>query len=349
MAGGVAHQVILAFLPGRGLHRLDGAVAQRLARVRDHQPQIDADHAAEATAGVACAVGGVEGEQRGLRIGVAQVALGAVQAGGEAPDVGLAFVGQHVDVDAAAAALERRLDCLQRPHALGALQAEAVGHHVEQLALAGGRFDLALGLHPRIAADGQPLCHLIGGGAGGQLHGEGHHQAGIGLARARQQFSVDGLRRVVAHQQRGLPVEQLRGAGEQQLEVVVELGHRADRRARAAHRVGLVDRDRRRHALDAVDLRAVHAVEELARVRAEGLDIAALALGVERVEDQAGLARARWAGDHGHLAGAQVEVEVLEVVLTGSAQANDTGRHGRSLQGLACAGAQRAGGRKFEP
>ncbi len=354
VARGVAHQVVLAFLPGRGLHRLDGAFAQGFARVGDHQPEIDADHAAEPAARLARTVRRVEGEEGGLRIGVAQVAFGAVQAGGEAPDVGLALIGQHVDVDAAAAALERRFDRLQRTHALGALQAEPVGHYVEQLALAGGRFDHAFGLHPRVAADGQPLRHFVGGGAGGQFHGEGHHQAGIGLARAREQFRVDRLRRVVAHRQRGLPVEQLRGAGEQQLEVVVELGHRADRRARAAHRVGLVDRDGRRHALDAVDLGAVHAVEKLARVGAEGLDVAALAFGVERVEDQAGLARPGRTGDHGHFAGTQVEVEVLEVVLTGSAQANDTGRHGRVpwkrwKRRRAAGAGLRAGGWKFEP
>ena len=66
---------------------------------------------------------------------------------------------------------------------------------------------------------------------------------------------------------------------------------------RGAHQVGLVDRDRRRHAVDAVDRRAVHTVEELARVGAEGLDVAPLALGVQRVEHQARLARTAGTGD----------------------------------------------------
>ncbi len=141
------------------------------------------------------------------------------------------------------------------------------------------------------------------------------------------QLGVDRLRRVVAHPLRGLLVEQLGGAREQQLQVVVQLGHRADRRARAAHRVGLVDRDRRRHAVDLVDRRPVHAVEELARVGAEGLDVAALAFGVQRVEHQARLARAARPGDDRHLAGADVEVEVLEVVLSRAADADDAGGH----------------------
>ena len=57
--------------------------------------------------------------------------------------------------------------------------------------------------------------------------------------------------------------------------------------------------------------RLVHAVEELARVRREGLDVAALAFGVQRVEHQRGLARARHAGHHDELAQRDVEVEVL--------------------------------------
>jgi hypothetical protein len=49
------------------------------------RPEIDADHAAEAAAGLAGAEGRVEAEQRRLRVGIAQVAFGAVQAGGIAP------------------------------------------------------------------------------------------------------------------------------------------------------------------------------------------------------------------------------------------------------------------------
>ena len=63
--------------------------AQRLALVGDHEAVVDADHAAEAAAGLAGADRRVEREQRRLRLGVADVAVGAVQAGGEAPDLRL--------------------------------------------------------------------------------------------------------------------------------------------------------------------------------------------------------------------------------------------------------------------
>src|SRR5262245_31748592 len=97
--------------------------------------------------------------------------------------------------------------------------------------------------------------------------------------------------------------------------MVVQLGHSPDRGARGAHRVGLVDGDRRRDAFHRLDLRLVHAVEELPRVRAEGLDIAALAFRVQRVEYQRRLARARYAGDHDQLAGRDGKAQILEVVL----------------------------------
>ena len=81
----------------------------------------------------------------------------------------------------------------------------------------------------------------------------------------------------------------------QQAQVVVDLRDRADRRPRVARRRLLVDRDRRRQALDRVHVRLVHLPEELARVRAQRLDVAALALGVDRVERERRLARARQA------------------------------------------------------
>ena len=136
---------------------------------------------------------------------------------------------------------------------------------------------------------------------------------------------------VVAHRLRGLAVEQVGAAGEQQLQVIVQLGHRADRAAAGAHRVGLVDRDGRRYAVDAVDRRAVHAIEKLPRIGAEGLDIAPLALGIQGVENQARLARPARAGDDRHLAGADVQVEILQVVLAGAADADEAGTHGEAV------------------
>ena len=58
--------------------------------------------------------------------------------------------------------------------------------------------------------------------------------------------------------------------GEQQAQVVVDLRDRADRRTRVARRALLVDRDRRRQAVDLVDVRLLHLAQELARVALTG-------------------------------------------------------------------------------
>ena len=85
----------------------------------------------------------------------------------------------------------------------------------------------------------------------------------------------------------------LAGTRVEHAQVVVDLGDRADGRARVARRALLLDRDRRRQAADALVLRLLHLAEELARVGRQRLDVAALALGVERVERERRLAGAR--------------------------------------------------------
>ena len=354
----VAHQVVLALLPGRRLHRLDGARAQRELVVRNHQAVVDADDPAKALAGRAGTDRRVEGEGRSHGVGIAQVAVRAVQAGGELPDLGLRLgttgrldSGRNVDVEPAGAAFQCGLYRLQRARPLGAGNAETVGHHVEQLAsrrqrsLAGAlaclerlrrgrrRHRRGHGLRPlRLyfgeAAGRQPLLQLFGTGVARQFHRKRQHQARIAQAGgAPEQLGVDGLGRVVAHRQRGGAVEQRSGPGQQQLEVVVELGHRADRGTRRANRVGLVDGDGRWHTVHLVHGGLVHPVQELARVRREGFHVAALPFGKQRVEHQARLAGSAGPGDHGQLAGADVQVEVLQIVLARAADADQSIAH----------------------
>jgi hypothetical protein len=102
----------------------------------------------------------------------------------------------------------------------------------------------------------------------------------------------------------------------EQAQVVVDLGDRADRRARVAAGGLLVDRDRRGKAVDRVDIWLLHHLQELARVGAQALDVAPLALGVDRVEGEAGLAGAAEAGDADQRMARQTDSDVLEVVLS---------------------------------
>ena len=116
--------------------------------------------------------------------------------------------------------------------------------------------------------------------------------------------------------------------GPQELQVVEELGQGADGRAARSHRVRPVDGDGRRDALDGVHGGAVHPVEELAGVGGERLDVAPLALGVERVEGEGRLARARHPGDDGQAAQGEVHVHAAQVVLAGASDADGGDVHG---------------------
>ena len=132
-------------------------------------------------------------------------------------------------------------------------------------------------------------------------------------------LALDGPAAVVA--------VRLAHAGEQQAEVVVDLGDGPDGRARVVRDALLVDGDRGRKALDVVDVRLVHAAEELAGVGGQRLDVAALPLGVDGVEGQRRLAGAGGAGDDHQLAAGDGDVDVLEVVLARASDDDVFERH----------------------
>ena len=101
----------------------------------------------------------------------------------------------------------------------------------------------------------------------------------------------------------------------EQAQVVGDLGHRADRGARRLRERPLLDGDGRAQALDALDVGLGELLEELPRVGAERLDVAALPLGVDRVEGERRLARAARPGEDDDLAARQAHADVLQVVL----------------------------------
>src|SRR5437867_4143802 len=81
----VLHQIALAVLEARALPGAHRACAQGLRLVGHHQPEIDADHAAEAAAGLAGAERRIEGEGRRGCFRIMDVAIRAMQVGGIAP------------------------------------------------------------------------------------------------------------------------------------------------------------------------------------------------------------------------------------------------------------------------
>ena len=116
----------------------------------------------------------------------------------------------------------------------------------------------------------------------------------------------------------------------EQAHVVVDLGDRADRRARVAVGRLLVDADRRAEALDEVDVGSVDLTEELACVRAERFDVPALALGEDRVERETGLSGAAQTREDDERITRNVEVDVLQIVDAGTPDTEfSTGVSGR--------------------
>ncbi len=126
------------------------------------------------------------------------------------------------------------------------------------------------------------------------------------------------------------------GAGEEEAQVVVDLGDRADGRARVVSRRLLLDGNRGREPLDRVDVGLFHEPEELARVRRERLDVTALPFGVDGVEGQGRLAGSRQPGDDRELVAGDGDVDVLEVVLAGTA--DDQGVVGHATENSPKAG-----------
>ena len=193
--------------------------------------------------------------------------------------------------------------------------------------------------------DGVLLLLLQGGRLGEQVHGavDAGAAEALGLQLAEQvgvlalalpddgsenlelralgqvEDAVDDLlRRLAPH---GLPARRavrLADPGEQQAQVVIDLGDGADSRAGVARGGLLVDRDRRGQPVDEVHVGLVHLAEELACVGAQRLHVAALALGEDRVEREARLARAREAGEHDQGIARDGQGHVLEVVLPGA-------------------------------
>ena len=208
--------------------------------------------------------------------------------------------GHDLDLGDAVGEAQRRLERIGEAPFDAFLQHEAVDDDLDLVVLVLGEplvtlqelvdvDGLAVDARPHVPLAGQILEQRVVLALAAPHDGREHLEP---QAVVHVEDAVDDLLGRLALQPRAVVRAVLHAdAGVQQAQVVVDLGDRADGRSRVAARRLLVDRDRRRQPLDDVDVGLVHLPEELAGVRTERLDVAALAFGVDGVEGEARLAR----------------------------------------------------------
>ncbi len=313
-----APAVVAHALPAAGL---DGPLVDGEGRVGDDQLLRELALEAQAVAGGAGAVGRVEGEGARLQLRQPQPEFGALgvvagQLGGEE-----LLRAVKVHEGRALGEVAGDLQAVRQPRLDGGAHFEAVDDHLQGVLLLlvqvgdalGEVQHLAIHLGPDVAALHEVLEQLPVLALAAPHHGRQDLQLRpLGLRQDLVRHLLDGLAGdgLAAGHAGGLA-----RAGEEQAKVVVDLRHRGHGGAGVLAGALLLDGDGGREALDAVHIGLLHLVEELPGVGREALDIASLALGIERVEGQAGLARARQPRDHHQLVARQRQVQVLEVVL----------------------------------
>jgi hypothetical protein len=104
--------------------------------------------------------------------------------------------------------------------------------------------------------------------------------------RQLQQLAGDDVGGLALDFAAALPANGPADAGPEEPQIVVDLGGRSHGGSRVAHAVLLTNGDRRRDAVDAVDVRLFHPFEELPRVGGERLHVPPLTLRINRVEGQ---------------------------------------------------------------
>ena len=242
----------------------------------------------------------------------------------------------HQHLGGPAGQLQRRLDGLGQALAHVGPADQAVHHDLDRVHLVAGQVDVS----PVGELEGDAVDAHAGEALLGEVVEEGAvlalaapHHGGHDLEAGplgELEHPVDDLLGGLARH--GPPADRAVGmadAGIQKAQVVVDLGDGPDGRAGVARGRLLVDGDGGRQALDEIDVGLVHLPQELAGVGRQRFDVAALALGIDRVEGQGGLARSRQAGEDDQAVPGQIEGDVSQVVLASAANDETVGHRWR--------------------
>ena len=337
--------------------RFDGALRDRLRLVRHDQVHVELDHVPEAVAGGAGPERAVEREQRRLGRLEGDSARTALEALAELVAHGRCAADLHRE-RVAAPFLVRGLDRLGQPGQRLRSGPDAVDHDLQLVPPGErGRVQIIEGDgaavhvepseslateaverrrdHVRTTRLPDPVRttgrrdRLRASGRSGRAVALCSHSRRVRHRRheADQQPRPRGetgqpaghrLRRLARHRHAAAAADRPADPGEQQPQVVVDLGCGTDRRARIPDAVLLADGDGGADAVDAVDVRLLHPLEELPGVGGQRLDVAPLPLRVHRVEGQRRFSRAAHAGNDDQALLRERQVDVLEVVGPGA-------------------------------
>ena len=321
--------------------RLDAALLERLRLVRDDLVPVDRDHATKALAAGARAERRVVREEPGSRR-IEDPRAARTHEPARDRDVrrlrGVRRLERCARLDGrslhgsklgpAMAALPGDLDRLLEASNVARCELQAIDDDLDDDVRSPGlaRLDLVDVVdvpaddETAIAVAHERLAHLevaLGGADADRV--ADHRTALTELGDGAQRGVVGGGRR------RGLVAVRARRhrlAREQSGKVGLHVRQRRDRGTARLHRRASIDRDRRGDGLEALHGRTLEALEELSCVRAEALDEAPLAFGVERIERERGLARAARTGERDETARLEVQVDALQVVRASSAEAD---------------------------
>ena len=315
--GGLVTLEVFALGPGQQGPGIEGK-----APVGRDEAGLEIVHGAQAHAAGTGPLRAVEGKE--LRAGRGQGDMAVrTDRGGGMDDVPFPFgpVGQ-VDGQAAFAVAQGQLHGVGQAAADAVLVDPAVHHQVDAVLLVlvqGGHVVQGVegAVHTHAGeAFGAQLFELVLMGAFLQFHQRRHdHElAALGQGHDVGDDLVGGA---------GLDGAAAGGTvhaaqtGEEDAQKVVDLRHRAHGGTGIARGALLFQRDGRGKALDLLHVRLVHLGQELPGIGRKGFHIAALALGIDDIEGQGGLAGTGGPADHHQLVAGDVQADVLEVVLPG--------------------------------
>ena len=299
--------------------RGDRALVQGLRAVRHDAHRVEVVDGPEALTEGAGALRRVEREHPRRDLGHAHAALHARQSPGEQPVAPLQGVDDHDVVGQA----QRELDAVPQPALHPGSNDQPVDE--DRDIVVSTAFELeVLFESPYPSID--PDLHEPLGPQGGEVllelalaaaHDRGQHVDALvgGTAQHHLDDAVDRLRR-----NRPVTLRTVRHAdvGEQQAQVVVDLGDGADGGTGVRPGGLLLDGNRGGETVDQVDVRFLDLLEKLAGIGRQRFHVTPLPFGIDRVEGQRRLARPGQAGHHDETVARQTDVDALQIVDAGS-------------------------------